>query len=151
MIKIVPDTNLIISSFLGHGGPKRWIINLALEKKLVLYGSATTYEEFLDVISRDQFKQYLEKQIYTREKLDYDFKTFISIVDTENVYSGEKITADSDDDEYFRVAKASGAKIIISNDHHLHDVGKFDGVSVFTPEKFMGAYIKIIAKTERPS
>lgn len=150
MIKIVPDTNVIISSLLGHGGPKRWIINLALEKKITLFGSANTHREFLDVINRDKFKKYLEKQIYTTEKLDFDYKSFINIVDTDGVYSGEEITKDPDDDEYFRVAKMAGAKVIVSEDDHILSVGTYDTIRGITAKKFIDSYIKAVAKSKPP-
>jgi len=147
MIKIVPDTNVIIGGFLGHGGPKRWVINLALEKRIVLYGSAVTYEEFLDVISREKFKKYLDKQLYTPEKLDFDYKSFINIVDTEGIYDGKRITADPDDDEYFRVAKASGSKIIISEDSHILDIKSYENIRCEKTKKFIDCYVKAIAKS----
>jgi len=150
MIKIVPDANIIISSLLGHGGPKRWIINLALEKKIILYGSATTYKEFLDVIDREQFKKYLDKQIYTTDKLDFDYKSFINIVDTDGVYDGEIITVDPDDDEYFRVANVSGANIIVSEDKHILDVPRYDNIRSIKAKKFIDSYVKTIAKSTPP-
>ncbi|MEM9336411.1 MAG: putative toxin-antitoxin system toxin component, PIN family [Patescibacteria group bacterium] len=151
MIKIVPDTNVLVGSMLGGGGPKRWVINLALEKKIALYGSSVSYAEFMDVIQREEFKPYLEKQIYTVEKLEHDYKSVITIVDTEGVYEGITITEDPDDDEYFRIAKAEGIKVIVSEDNHLRKVGRYEDIRVVTAKQFTDSYISAIAKTEHPS
>lgn len=144
MIKIVPDANLIITSLLGFNGFQRQLINLALEKKIVLYGSEDSYSEFSEVIRRDKFKKYLSRQLYSVEKLDFDYKSFLNIVDTDGVYEGVNIVkVDPDDDVYFKVAKACGSKIIVTNDNGVLDVGKYDDIRTLTAAKFIASYKKI--------
>ncbi len=138
MIKIVPDANVILSSMLGFHGHPRKLINLALAKKIVMFGSGESYDEFKEKIALPKFTRYLEKQIFTPEKLDFDYRAFISVIDPGNTLQGIRIVPeDPDDDMYFRVAKACGARIIVSGDKAVLRVKKYDGILVVTPEKFV--------------
>ncbi|MFA5000817.1 MAG: putative toxin-antitoxin system toxin component, PIN family [Candidatus Paceibacterota bacterium] len=138
MIKVVPDANIILSSILSSSGAPRKLINLALAKKIVMFGSAETYAEFKRKIEMPKFKKYLEKQIFTPEKLEFDYRSFISAVEPFDILKDEKIVKeDPDDDMYFRVAKAAGSKIIITGDKAVLGVKKYDEIIVVGPSKFV--------------
>ena len=138
MIKIVPDANIILSSMLGSQGAPRKLINLALAKEVVMFGSTETYEEFLEKIRMPKFGKYLERQIFTPEKLDHDYRAFISMIDPGDSLKGVNIVKqDPDDDMYFRVAKASSARIIVSGDKAVLGVKKYDDIIVVTPDRFV--------------
>ncbi len=144
MIKIVPDTNIILSGILGKPGPTRRIIDLALDKKILLYGSQPSYAEFCEKITHKRFQAYLKKQIYTPEKIILDYRFFINIVDTKNIYGGQSIvTRDPDDDEYFKIAKACNSQVIITRDADLLDIKKYDGIIAVTPEKYLTSLRKL--------
>ena len=138
MIKIVPDANIILSSMLGSYGAPRKLINLALTKRIVMFGSSETYNEFRRKIALPKFKKYLERQIFTPDKLDLDYRTFINIIDPHDTLQDVNIVEeDPDDDMYFRVAKASGSRIIVTGDKGVLKVKKFDDIIVVQPRKFI--------------
>lgn len=138
MIKIVPDANIILSSMLGSHGTPRQLINLALSKRIVMYGSVETYREFKRKIGLPKFKKYLERQIFTPEKLDLDYRTFINLIEPYDILRGVSIVKDDpDDDMYFRVAKACGAKIIVTGDKRVLKIKKFDDIITVKPSKFV--------------
>lgn len=138
MIKVVPDANIILSSMLSSQGAPRALINLALAKKIVMYGSAETYAEFQRKIHMPKFKKYLDRQIFTPEKLEIDYRTFINIVEPgEELTHLKVVEADPDDDMYFRVAKACGARIIVTGDKAVLDIKKYDGIVVTTVGRFV--------------
>lgn len=145
MIKIVPDANIILSSMLGSYGPPRKLINLALMKHIVLFGSSETYNEFKRKIELPKFKKYFDRQIFTPEKLTLDYRTYINIIEPHNTLQGVNIVKeDPDDDMYFRVAKASGSKIIVTGDSHLLKIKKFDDIIVVEPRKFVEKILLLI-------
>jgi uncharacterized protein len=147
MIKLVPDTNIIISGMLGGKGNPRKLLNLSLAKEIILYGSEETYEEFCDVISRQKLRKYLLRQIYTPQKIILDYRTLIKMVEPFELLRGEKIALiDRDDDIYFRVAKACGAKIIISGDkRHVLSVKEYDGIIVVPVTQFLDSFQRLKA------
>jgi len=145
MIKVVPDTNIIISGMLGSLGYPRQLLNLSLAKKVVMYGSEETFNEFCEKIRLPKLVKYLKKQIYTPEKIILDFKSIIKMVEPFEVLKDVAIAnQDRDDDIYFRIAKASGAKIVVSGDKkHVLSVKKYDGIITISASKFIEGFTKL--------
>lgn len=144
MIKIVPDANVILSGMLGSQGPPRGLINLALMKKIVMFGSAGTYKEFKRKIELPKFKKYLEKQIFTPEKLDFDYRSFVNILEPYKTLEKINIVKDDpSDDMYFHVAKACGAKIIVTGDKKVLSIKKHEDIIVVTPAKFVEKMLRL--------
>lgn len=145
MIKIVPDTNIIISGMLGSQGYPRQLLNLSLAKKVVMYGSEETYKEFCEKIKLPRLAKYLKRQIYTPDKIILDYKSIIKIVEPFEVLKGVSIAnQDRDDDIYFRIAKASGARIVVSGDKkHVLSVKKYDGIMAVSVSKFIDNFTKL--------
>ncbi len=137
MLSLVPDTNILVQGFLSNMNTPRTIINMALAGKIVLYGSSETYAEFRATVSKPKLAAYLSRKRYTVESICLTYKHIVNLVEPQGVYEGLKITADPDDDIFFRIAKFQGVKIIVSDDHHLHDVAPYDSIRVVNPQKFV--------------
>jgi uncharacterized protein len=56
MIKVVLDTNVIISAHLKPDGLERLVLNLALAERIHLYISTETFAEYARVLHRSKFK-----------------------------------------------------------------------------------------------
>ncbi|MDO8474268.1 MAG: putative toxin-antitoxin system toxin component, PIN family [bacterium] len=137
LIKVVPDTNLIISGFLWHGDPRQ-ILNLAETNEIELYGSEETYNEFCDVIRREKFKKILASNIYTPEKLTLDYRGIINMVSLRGELADLRVVdGDKDDDLFFRTALLARAQIIISKDTKVLGVKKHAGIIVVDPATFL--------------
>lgn len=137
LIKVVPDTNLIISGFLWHGDPRQ-ILNLAEMKEIELYGSEDTHKEFCDVISRPKFQKILASNIYTPEKLILDYRGILNMVSLHGELTDLRVVdGDKDDDLFFRTARLAGAVIIISKDARVLAVKKHAGITVVDPTTFL--------------
>lgn len=145
MIKLVPDTNVIISGMLGGQGNPRKLLNLSLAKKIVMYGCEETFIEFCDVINRPKLAKHLSRQLYTPQKIILDYKSIIKIIEPFNLLESIEIAnSDRDDDIYFRVAKACGARIIVSGDKkHVLSVKEFDNILVVSVTKFLDSFLKL--------
>lgn len=143
MIKVVPDTNILLSGMLGYPGYPRKILNLSLAKKIVLYGSEETFKEFKEKIYLPRVQKYWRKQIYTPEKLLLDYRSLIKVVEPYEVLEGLSITRDEDDDIYFRIAKACNSKIVVSGDKDILEVGKFEDIRAITGRKFIESFKKL--------
>ncbi len=147
MIKIVPDTNLIISGLIFRGDARQ-IINLAYQKKIEFFGSDSSFRELRRVVNYDRFKKYLANEIFTPEKLIISYKSFINVVSLNAEYNDLKVVMDDpDDDEFIRIAKTVGSQIIVSNDKHLRKIKKFDNIRIIEPEIFIKLYPKLIGRT----
>lgn len=110
-----------------------------------MYGSEETFNEFCKTIKLPRLKKYLKRQIYTPEKIILDYKSIIKIVEPFEILENIQIAnQDRDDDVYFRVAKASGAKIVVSGDKkHVLSVKKYDGIIAVSVSKFVNSFTKL--------
>lgn len=144
---VVPDTNLIIKGLIFRGDARQ-ILNLAYLKEIELYGSANSYQEIERVLSYNRFKKYLEKEIYTPEKLLLSYKNLVNITTIGSHLKGLRvIEEDSDDDEFIRIAKAVNSKIIISSDKHLRKIKKYEDIRIIEPDIFLEIYPRISGRT----
>jgi putative PIN family toxin of toxin-antitoxin system len=137
---IVPDTNLLIKGLIFRGDARQ-ILNLAYSKKIKLYGSINSYKEMERVVNYSNFKKYLEKEIYTPDKLFLSYKALINIITINDEFKGIKVVIDDpDDDEFIRIAKTINSKIIISSDKHLIKIEKYEDIRIIEPEIFLKIY-----------
>lgn len=143
MIRVVPDTNIMLSGLFGAPSPSRQLLNLALAKKVVLYGSEETFKEFCEKINMPRVQKFWKRQIYTPEKLKLDYRALVKMVEPFELLEGvDIVTRDPDDNIYFRVAKASKSKIVVSGDKDVLSVKKYDGIVAVTVRNFIDSFSK---------
>jgi len=131
VIRVVLDTNVLISSIVFGGNPRR-ILQHAIEGRITLIISADIIDEFKGVLSRDKFK-YPGTMIY------FVVNELMSI--SEVVTPDETIDVIKDDPQDNRIlecASAGGANIIISGDKHLLVLKEFRGIKIMNPADFIG-------------
>ena len=142
-MKIVFDTNLFIQGLIFRGDARE-VLNMVYRRELYPYGSQESYFEIKRVVNYDRFKKYLRKEIHTPEKLLITYKSLVNIITIPSNLAGLKVVLDDpDDDEVIRIAKAVGAKIIISSDKHLKNIKKYEDIRIVEPSVFLKIYPKI--------
>lgn len=131
-MKIVIDTNVIISGIFFGGSPAK-IISYISDGILTLVLSELIIEEYKDVCSR-----FLKKN---NSEISSIFKIIDTLVqDSEVVNPGIIETPyceDPDDVVFLRVAMASQAKYLISGDKHLLKVKTYPGGKIIKPAQFL--------------
>ena len=140
MIRVVLDTNQIISAILTPGGLAYTILQysgLREEQKYQLILSEPILEEVSRVLKYGRLRT-LHK--WNDERIC----TFInSLREVAIITSGhinvDIVRADPEDNKFFSAALEGGASYIVSRDAHLHEIKEYKGVKVLTPEVFMTA------------
>ena len=147
MIKVVPDTNVIIKGMMGYTSAHRQLMNLSLSKEVVLYGSKETFDEFCEKIRTDKFDPYWKTKIFSLEKVIMDYKTLINMIEiSEEADKMEVPIKDKDDAIFFKIAKSCGASLIVSADvKHVIKIKEFQGIKAITAERFLEAFNKVSA------
>lgn len=126
-MKIVVDTNLIIAGRWSPGSASNHILDLCIEGRFEAVYSRRIKEENLFILDKVRpDRGFIDKIIrfYSRARLVKPEKRV-------------RICEDPDDDKYFECALAGGAKVIVSNDHHLLDKSGYEGVKVMRSGEFM--------------
>ena len=135
-MRIVLDTNVLVSAFISKLGHSARILDLASmfeEVELVL--SEPILDEFEDVLSRDEVKErfgYSNREI---ELLAQSVREISTIVEAR---PGFKIVKeDPKDDVVLNTAYEGKADYIVSGDHHLQNLKSFKGIKVMNPKQMM--------------
>ena len=133
MIKIVLDTNVIISG-LGWKGKPREIIKLWEKAKITFYISAEMLNEYIEV---------LERNIIPAN----DYKWFIRLIEEKKnieIVKPKKhfnvVKEDPDDNIFLDCGIESNVKYIITGDEHLLKLKKSDNIKILSPVKFLRIY-----------
>jgi len=130
-MKVVIDTNVLISSTEDDLSSSKKIVDEVIAGKIQVYLSDQTMREnkllLSKIVPNPQQKRFLE---------DY----FAQIQYVRPVRRISVCHDDSEDNKFFEVADTANAEYIISNDRHLLDVGEFEGIKVVKPDEFWYEY-----------
>jgi uncharacterized protein len=126
-MKVVFDTNVLISALITAGKPKL-LFQKAVNKQIHLITSKSILTEFSEVAQDPRIRKYAERE---------DIIAFLEVIDkvaqVVKVKSRFKaIKEDPDDDVMLRTACDGKADFIVSGDKHLLSLGTFRGIRILT-------------------
>ena len=129
---VVFDTNIWISNLLRRGKSYQ-AVRLAREGKVKCVYCDTMLAELAEKL-RERWS-FSENRIYA---VVYEIRSISRRVKI----TGELkvVRADPDDDKFVECALVAGAPIIVSNDHHLLDLGKYQEICVLSATEFVARY-----------
>ncbi len=122
-MRIVVDTNVLVSALIGHGKPRQLLVELLERHEVVT--SRQMLAELADVLSREKFVEVDKSHV----------NTFLSALASKAIlvtirHHFDTISEDPDDDIVLSTAYDGKATYIVSGDRHLLDLRKFRGVEI---------------------
>lgn len=137
MIKVVLDTNVIVSAYLVPTGKPAEILSLARKGKLHIFLS----QEIINEIKRTLLSPKLRKiHKDTLEQTSLFVRAFSKIATVmPGTISVDVIKDDPDDNKILACALEGKVDYIVSGDHHLTDLKSFHGISIVNPDMFLQA------------
>jgi putative PIN family toxin of toxin-antitoxin system len=129
-MKAVVDTNVFVSSFFG-GNPRK-VIDLWKTGEVILFLSPAIVEEYTAVLRRLD----LEGEDELGELLDLFARGF-HILFAAATPELHIVRADPADDKFIECAVALAAKVIITGDKALRDIGTYMGIKILSPQEFL--------------
>lgn len=146
MMRIIPDTNLMLAGMMGYKSVERRILNLCMARKIQLIGSTSTLQEFREKVAMEHMAKYWSKKYFSIDKIVEDYKNLVVMHEPTPEYRDMSIPIeDPKDAMFFQLALSSGVKIVVSRDKHLLSIDKYEGIRVLKPEKFMLTFSEIHA------
>jgi putative PIN family toxin of toxin-antitoxin system len=132
MLKVVFDTNIIISAF-NFGGKPAEVVKLGVDRKIKNIISEFILSEARNVL--------LSKFLWTQEEAEAAISTIMKFSETVNPpkESIDIISACPPDNRILECAVEGGADYIISGDRHLKDLQEFQGIKIVDPATFLAA------------
>ncbi|MCH7754940.1 putative toxin-antitoxin system toxin component, PIN family [candidate division KSB1 bacterium] len=130
-MRVVLDTNVFISSFLGTGTPRK-IIDFWKEGKITICLSKEIVDEYVEVLERLGLSG--EKEV--EEFLQLFARNFHSLF-TAKTPNLEIVKNDPDDNKFFECAVALKAQFIISGDKAVLKIKNYMGIKILSPKQFI--------------
>ncbi|OGC06141.1 putative toxin-antitoxin system toxin component, PIN family [candidate division WOR-1 bacterium RIFOXYA2_FULL_36_21] len=127
MLKVVFDTNVIVSSLWG-GNPKK-ILDFWREGSFDALTSNDIISEYLLVLSR------FDLSFADMNEWAWNFqKKMVLIAPHRKTFF---VKEDADDNKFIDCALSGNADYIVSGDKHLLDLRKFSGIKIVKPAEFL--------------
>jgi putative PIN family toxin of toxin-antitoxin system len=130
-VRIVADTNTVLSGLLWQG-PPRQIINAARAGVITLHTSVVLLAEFAEIIGRGKFARRILRASVSAVALVEDYQRLATCV--EPVPLAAPVSRDPDDDQVLACALGAEAQLIISGDRDLLVLGAFRGIRIVAAE-----------------
>ncbi len=131
-LRIVPDTNILVSALIRKSGKPREIFNKFLNEEIVFTLSEEVLIEFIDVLNRPKFSAITEEE-------KTDFIKYLSELG-ELVYPQQKIdfiSEDPKDNKILETAVKGKADYIITGDEHLLKLKEFRKIKIVNADEFL--------------
>lgn len=135
MLKVVVDTNIVVSALLKPYSNPALILSLIIQKKLKLYLSADIFNEYQEVLGYGKFKKINQSNV---KKLLTHLKKNSTII-TPAVFINT-IKNHPADNKFLECAFAAKADFIITGNIKHFSFKSFRDIKIATPTEFLLSY-----------
>jgi uncharacterized protein len=129
-MRVVLDTNALLSGLLWHG-PPHTLIERVREGTLFLVSSPALLAELAEVIARPQFAAILARSNTSREHSLAELRALAEVIEPAPLAT--PVCRDPDDDAVLALAIKARADLIVSGDRDILDLQRFQDIAIVTP------------------
>lgn len=142
MLKIVLDTNLLVSAVISSQGNPARILGLFRKNLIEIVISEEMIVEIQKVLNYPKIRK---RHVWNTEEIESFVRGIkeICIVVTPKFHSGSIVTQDPSDDKFLHCAVAGEVDYIVTGDNHLLRLGKYSGIQIVTPGQFLEIYTNL--------
>lgn len=127
-MRLVLDTNVVVSATLWRGAPYRLLELLRPPGDWIsVYASAAMLNELTEVLLRPAMTQRLAAISRTPADVLRDYLTVVEVVEPASLHA---VARDPDDDIVIGTAVAAGAELVVTGDKPLLGVRRFGSVEI---------------------
>jgi len=133
-MRVVVDTNVVISGLFWRGAPRQ-LLDAARAQLLDLYTSPVLLAELSDVLGRDKFAERLAASGVESNDLVLGYAALAKVIKPADFIS--IIIDDPDDNSVLECAIAAHADVIVSGDNHLLNLSSFRNMPIRTANQLL--------------
>lgn len=130
-MRIVLDTNVVMSALLWQGTPHRLLQAIRQASDVRIFTSQALLEELTDVLTRPAASKQLSAIGKTAREVLADFIEAVELAEPADV--PRVVSADPDDDEVIAAAVAAEADLLVSGDRHLLALANHNQITICSP------------------
>jgi len=142
MLKVVIDTNVLVSVLLKDNSPPAFILALLRKKMMTLCLSQAIFEEYRAVLNREKFR-HIRSAV---APLLLSLKKEGSLVEPKIRIA--VITADPADNKFLECAQAAKADFLITGNTKHFLFKQFHDTRIASPKEFIEYALALIIKTQ---
>ena len=131
MIRVVLDTNTVISALLFSGTAAR-LVPLWQSRRITVLISRAILTEYLRVFAYPKF-QLSDQEI--RPLIEEERLPFVETIRVRRRLA--VVRRDPDDDKFLECAVAGRAQYLVTGDRDLRELGSFRGTTILTASEFL--------------
>ncbi len=135
-MRVVLDTNTIVSGVISAGSPPRQLVDAAKAGVFDLVTSEALLAELLDVLGRRKFAARLQDAGLTPQGIVDDLRKLALVVAPPAV--PRVVTSDPDDDHVIAAALAGSADLVVSGDRDLLTLSNHQGIAIVNAREAAG-------------
>ena len=136
MLRVVIDTNVIISGILSHKGAPAELLNAWRERRFLLLSSSAIVAEVRAVVQyphiRDKYQLSDDEIEQTMTLLEHEALLVAGDADVAG-----SVPDDPEDEMFLACALDGQADVIVSGDHHLLDLDSYQDIPIITARQFL--------------
>lgn len=141
-LKVVVDTNTVISAPLSEDGNPAMIFELLLLEEINNFRSEEITNEIVEVFNREKIKKLVPED-KIRFIID-NYRKFSRLV--RPTIKLNIVKEDDDDNRILECGETANADYIISGDEHLLKLKSYKNMKIVSPKEFLCIYSKRIEK-----
>lgn len=130
-LRVVLDTNVLISSLLLKNSPPFRVVELIFARSILLR-SESTLSEFEEVLGRKKFNKYL-----TLEERQVFLSKFLARSELVEIMQEIDVCRDPKDNKFLELAVSGEADFIVSGDQDLLVLNPFRNIEIITANDFL--------------
>jgi putative PIN family toxin of toxin-antitoxin system len=134
-MRVVVDTNTVVSGLLWYGAP-RHVLDEARSGTIELFTSAVLLAELEDVLHREKFAKRLATVGLSPSDLVVGYAALATVIEPTPI--SPVILADPDDDDVLACAVAAHAEVVVSGDSHLLNLKNYQHSHILTAAELVG-------------
>ncbi|MBW2368056.1 MAG: putative toxin-antitoxin system toxin component, PIN family [Deltaproteobacteria bacterium] len=138
MLRIVLDTNVLISALLKPDSNPAIIVSLILDGRVILCLSSEILAEYKGVLKRNKFKSLNQAKV--KQFLQEIEKKALWVEPRESV---KIIKADPEDNKFLECAQAAQADYLVTGNIKHFSFKKFKSTKITTPYNFLNIMAKL--------
>jgi uncharacterized protein len=134
-MRIVLDTNVVLSALLWRGTPYQLLTTLRAQSEYQLFSSPVLLEELAGVLTRASITKRLNLIKQSAPSVLADYTAAVTLIEPLSV--PRVVLSDPDDDHVLACALAARAELIVSGDGDLLTLGQYHQIRILQPSAAM--------------
>ena len=134
-MRLVLDTNVVVSALLWNGAPER-LLRVSHSEGVLIFTSMPLLEELTETLSKSKFERKIAASLHSIDQLTELYSKLAVVVRPVPV---PRLAPDPDDDVVIGTAVAAKADFVVTGDRTLLSVTEYEGVCIVSVSEALEA------------